>query len=179
MNAAAAAPAPRGRWAEAWPDALAFAGGLVLAWRGDWQTGDLIWSLWLSSLVVGYALIVWSLTAPLRDLRRGLAAETVQRTGLAPKLATFGVIGAGTLFGLVFFTVHFGGFHFVHSVFLNVFFPVSEGRGREPRQRVRLLAPIDPPGDRRRDHPAAEHRGARRRREMTHVVIFDRHGRLR
>jgi hypothetical protein len=129
VNAAAAAPAPRGRWAEAWPDALAFAGGLVLAWRGDWQTGDLIWSLWLSSLVVGYALIVWSLTAPLRDLRRGLAAETVQRTGLAPKLATFGVIGAGTLFGLVFFTVHFGGFHFVHSVFLNAFFPVTDGRG--------------------------------------------------
>lgn len=128
MSAAAAAPASRGRWAEAWPDALAFAGGLVLAWRADWQTGDLIWSLWLSSLVVGYALIVWSLTAPLRELRRNLAADAA-RPGPVPQLAALGVAGAGTLFGLAFFTVHFGGFHFVHSVFLNTFFPVADGRG--------------------------------------------------
>lgn len=126
---AVAAPASRHRWAEAWPDALAFAGGLVLAWRGDWQTGDLIWSLWLSSLVVGYALIVWSLTAPLRELRRNLAADVSSSTGPLPKLATIGVMGVGTLFGLAFFTVHFGGFHFVHSVFLNTFFPVTDGHG--------------------------------------------------
>ena len=33
----------------------------------------------------------------------------------------------GGLFLLAFFTVHFGGFHFVHSVFLNTFFPVEPG----------------------------------------------------
>lgn len=30
------------------------------------------------------------------------------------------------VFMLVFFTVHFGGFHFVHSLFLNIFFPLVE-----------------------------------------------------
>ncbi len=30
------------------------------------------------------------------------------------------------LFLLTFFTIHFGGFHFVHSVFLNLFFPVVD-----------------------------------------------------
>lgn len=36
----------------------------------------------------------------------------------------------GGLFTLAFFTVHFGMFHFVHSAFLNGFFPVLD---REPR----------------------------------------------
>jgi hypothetical protein len=36
----------------------------------------------------------------------------------------------GGLFLLAFFTVHFGLFHFVHSVFLNLFFPVLETPGR-------------------------------------------------
>jgi hypothetical protein len=126
---AAAAPAPRRRWAQAWPDALAFAGGLVLAWRGDWETGDLIWSLWLSSLVVGYALIVWSLTVPLRELRREMAGDVPPLANPGAKLATIGITIVGTLFGLAFFTVHFGGFHYVHSVFLNAFFPVTDGRG--------------------------------------------------
>ncbi len=123
-----AASASRSRWAGAWLDALAFCGGLALAWYGGWQTTDLVWSLWLSSLVVGYALIVWSVTIPLRALLRGLAADQSSTTGPVPQLAAVGVIGAGTLFGLAFFTVHFGGFHFVHSVFLNTFFPVTSSR---------------------------------------------------
>jgi hypothetical protein len=118
-------PAAASRWAQAWPDLLAFAGGLAVAWFGGWQTTDLVWSLWLASLVVGYALIVWSVTVPLRALLRGMAADHPPLTGLAPKAATVGLFGVGTLFGLAFFTVHFGGFHYVHSVFLNVFFPLT------------------------------------------------------
>ena len=98
---------------------------MALAWYGGWQTTDLVWSLWLSSLVVGYALIVWSITVPLRALLQGLAEDRSSLTGPAPQLAAVGLIGAGTLFGLAFFTVHFGGFHFVHSMFLNTFFPVT------------------------------------------------------
>jgi hypothetical protein len=48
--------AERSRWAQAWPAALAFAGGLAVAWFADWETTDLVWSLWLSSLVVGYSI---------------------------------------------------------------------------------------------------------------------------
>ena len=51
----------RNRWIEAWPDALAFVAGLAIAGISDWNTGDLVWSLWLSSLVVGYATIIWAI----------------------------------------------------------------------------------------------------------------------
>ena len=122
-------PDARSRWAGAWPDALAFALGLVLAWWRAWATTDLVWSLWLSSLVVGYAMIVWRVSEPLRDAVAGIAAD--QGT-VAPgaKFAVLALYGVGTLFGLAFFTVHFGGFHFVHSVFLNAFFPVGGVQSR-------------------------------------------------
>ena len=101
----AGAEAAAGRdWLSAWPDALAFAAGLAVAWFAGWNTTDLVWSLWLASLVVGYAMIVWMIFS---------------RTN-TPQLLL------GGLFLLAFFTVHFGMFHFVHSVFLSLFFPVGE-----------------------------------------------------
>lgn len=109
-----------GRWSGAWVDALAFLLGLAMAWQFKWRAGDLVWSLWLSSLVVGYATIVWVVLRMWRE-------------------HTFGVPGSralpGVLFMLVFFTIHFGGFHFVHSLLLQNFFPVGgealaeEGQG--------------------------------------------------
>ena len=124
MTATAAAPAPN-RWADAWPDAAAFAAGLALAWWQKWQTTDLVWSLWLSSFCVGYALIVWNITAPLREAVDGMARDRSGIGGAGAKAAVIGLLGFGTLFGLAFFTVHFGGFHYVHSVFLEMFFPVD------------------------------------------------------
>lgn len=121
----AGAPVAIHRWAGAWPDALAFAAGLGLAaWQG-WNTADLVWSLWLSSLCVGYAIIGWTLSAPLRDLLGGIARDRSDLTGPGPKAVTIGLFSVGTLFGLAFFTVHFGGFHFVHSIFLQLFFPIE------------------------------------------------------
>ncbi len=113
------------RWADAWPDAAAFAAGLGVAWWLRWNTTDLVWSLWLSSLVVGYAMIVWNVSAPLRETVGGVAADRSGVAGAGAKTATIGLVGIGTLFGLAFFTVHFGGFHFVHSVFLSMFFPIA------------------------------------------------------
>ncbi|HRI82109.1 MAG TPA: DUF6498-containing protein [Opitutaceae bacterium] len=112
------------RWNEAWWDALAFAIGLGLAWFLRWETTDLVWSLWLSSLVVGYATIVWTITRGLREFAtRATADKTPGRT--AGKAVVGGALLFGALFMLAFFTVHFGGFHFGHSVFLNSFFPVQ------------------------------------------------------
>lgn len=113
MNPFAKEPAPASRWASAWPDALAFAGGLAVAWFSGWSTTDLVWSLWLSSLVVGYAMILWSIIGPLIQF---------QREGRAGMVAA-GAIGG--LFMMAFFTVHFGMFHLGHSLFLNMFFPVG------------------------------------------------------
>lgn len=118
-------------WRSAWPDAAGFLAGLALAWWGGWDTADLVWSLWFSSLVVGYAMIVWSILGPGSAIVRGvwtdraLVASEPLKSG-----AGLGILFVGALFMLAFFTVHFGGFHFVHSVFLNAFFPVLEGGAR-------------------------------------------------
>lgn len=118
-----------GFWAGAWPDALAFAGGLALAWFGRWETKDLVWSLWLSSLLVGYAMIVWSIFRPAAFTVTKAWGDRKEILDKAP--GTVAVVGGaylmGGLFMLAFFTVHFGMFHFVHSVFLNGFFPVEPG----------------------------------------------------
>ena len=118
------------RWADAWPDALAFAAGLAVAWYAGWETKDLVWSLWLSSFVVGYTMIIWMIFAP--ALLIGRAAYQNQTIRINNKevpissisrLAYLGI----ALFMLAFFTVHFGMFHFVHSVFLSMFFPLTAG----------------------------------------------------
>ncbi|MFI5356657.1 MAG: DUF6498-containing protein [Opitutales bacterium] len=128
MNADPANVAPN-CWVQAWPDALAFAGGLTVAWFAHWQTTDLVWSLWLSSLVVGYASILWMASATLREFVRN-ARASLEPGGIAGKMLMGGALVIGTLFTAVFFTVHFGGFHLVHSVFLNVFFPIYPAVGR-------------------------------------------------
>ncbi len=143
-TAAVAAPGrvgpPRSsRWTDAWPDALAFVAGLAVAWFSGWATTDLVWSLWLSSLVVGYATLVWTLFRPMiligskawRD--RGLLTATP----VVPAAVVGTAVLLGALFLLAFFTVHFGMFHFVHSVFLQSFFPVGGPvAGSGPRAEV-------------------------------------------
>ena len=104
-----ASPSPLRAASPLW-DAVGFLLGLALAIALSWQPRDLIWSLWLSSLVLGYATIVLGITGAVRRSATG---------GLAT--AGSGVLG---LFLLAFFTVHFGGFHAVHAVFLCVFFPL-------------------------------------------------------
>lgn len=112
---------------------MAFMAGLAIAWFAGWDSTDLVWSLWLSSLVVGYSMIVWGLSAPFRELVMGVARDR-SRTGLLPAAGVSALIGFWGLFLLAFFTVHFGGFHFVHSVFLGVFFPLDGVRlADEPR----------------------------------------------
>lgn len=116
----------KSRWRDAWPDALAFAGGLSLAWLLDWKTADLVWSLWLSSLVVGYATILWFATEHLREFVMRTRADRSPDAGRGQLLGV-GLIVGGTLFTVAFFTVHFGGFHLGHSVFLNIYFPIMPG----------------------------------------------------
>jgi hypothetical protein len=118
---------PVKNWLSVWPDALAFAGGLGMAWWFGWRVRDLVWSLWLSSLVVGYAMIVWTIFRPV------LAGERAVPASNAPPLVQAAMGGAwlvGGLLLLAFFSVHFGMFHFVHSVFLNLFFPVFDTPSR-------------------------------------------------
>ena len=68
-------------------------------------------------------MIVWNIFGPgsslLRQARSNGAGPDIQS-------AMGGLYIVGGLFLLGFFTLHFGGFHFVHSVFLNAFFPITE-----------------------------------------------------
>ena len=119
-------------WTSSWLDAVAFALGLAVAWWARWNTGDLVWSLWLSSLVVGYSTIVWMIGQPAFALARASWRDRAT-VGADPRtLITFWLlILAGALFLIAFFTVHFGGFHYGHSQFLISFFPVDlPGSGR-------------------------------------------------
>jgi hypothetical protein len=122
------------RWASAWPDALAFAFGLGVARIAGWTAADLVWSLWLSSLVVGYATIVWTIVRPAVDIARAARRERTLTAELFRQHSGATVAGAsilvvGGLFMLAFFTVHFGGFHYVHSQFLIAFFPFDGAEG--------------------------------------------------
>ncbi len=120
----ATAPAAQARWTGAGWDLLAFGGGLAFAsWQG-WRTTDLVWSLWLSSLTVGYALIVWSIVAP------SLGARTGPPTDPERGRRVVGLV-LGLCLLVPFFTLHFGGFHAVHAVFLHNFFPVAGPDGEK------------------------------------------------
>jgi hypothetical protein len=112
-------------WVEAWPDLLAFGTGLATAWHFRWQTTDLVWSLWLSSLLVGYAMIIWIIFGPVIGFVREAQANGAS---LLEETALAGVSTFGGLLLLAFFTVHFGLFHYVHSLFLNNFFPIVNGK---------------------------------------------------
>lgn len=122
------------QWRDIWPDVLAFGAGLAMAWQFRWETTDLVWSLWLSSLLVGYAMIVWAIFGPavygglmLRSNR-----ELLKGAPLARMAAGAALLFVGGLLLLAFFTLHFGLFHFVHSIFLNLFFPVAPAKGGLP-----------------------------------------------
>ena len=131
---------PPARWVKAWPDALAFAAGLALAWCNDWQTKDLVWSLWLSSLLVGYAMIIWDIFGlPVSALKLAVGGAQPADFPVAGTILVF----VGRLFLLAFFTVHFGLFHFVHATLLNAFFPVLPGRHGFPDLHIFLRVLTD------------------------------------
>lgn len=137
-------------------DLGAFAFGLGTAWREHWQATDLVWSLWLSSLVVGYASMMWTLgrtaIAGAAAARAGVLTMSKTASGTVaidvagrpnapaatpiPPAAAMAGLTAITLFLMGFFTVHFGLFHFVHSAFLSMFFPVDGDRGGFPGLHV-------------------------------------------
>lgn len=119
-------------WTSAWLDALAFGVGLAVARWGGWNAGDLVWSLWLSSLVVGYATIVWMIGQPTVAILRASWRELAIVGGdPRPLIILSLLVLGGAAFMLAFFTVHFGGFHYVHSQLLISFFPADlPGSGR-------------------------------------------------
>lgn len=118
---------PIDTWASAWPDALAFSVGLAVAWWAGWNAGDLVWSLWLSSLVVGYSVILWTIAQPAFELGRAMRKTGLVTGNPASPRAFWAILFAGGLLFLGFFTIHFGMFHYIHSQLLISFFPIDPG----------------------------------------------------
>jgi len=117
-------------WLSAWPDAVGFAAVLAIAWWAGWNAGDLVWSLWLSSLVVGYSTIVWMIGQPAAEIARASSkARALVDSNPKAMMAFWLILVVGVLFLLAFFTVHFGMFHYIHSQFLISFFPIEMGDG--------------------------------------------------
>jgi hypothetical protein len=124
---------------EAILDFAAFAGTVAIAVFQQWQAKDLVWSLWISSLVLGYAFIVTSalsvFSRPSTPNSENAAARRslFAALPLPPALVFLGRC-LSVAFLLCFFTIHFGMFHFVHGLFLGMFFPLADWRpfGRTP-----------------------------------------------
>ncbi len=105
------------------PDLVAFTIGLGTAWYLDWQTADLVWSLWLCSLVLGYLTILSTIGAGVYLGARMLFHEESPKKKRLPAI----LIGSAVaLFLLAFFSFHFCGFHSGHATFLSFFFPLKE-----------------------------------------------------
>lgn len=103
------------------PDAFAFGIGLGIAYFLNWETKDLVWSLWLCSLTLGYLTLFSAISGAAY-----IGFTKIRHPQFEKKsfwLNIFIAMFAGIFF-LVFFSLHFGGFHAGHSVFLQLFFPV-------------------------------------------------------
>lgn len=90
---------------------VSFAASLALAWHEGWRTTDLVWGLWLSSLVVGYVTLLAGMIG--LGWRHGRERAGV----ILPWL------GAG------FFSLHFFGLHWLIASVLPMAFPLEAARG--------------------------------------------------
>lgn len=125
--------------AQIFSDLAAFSIGLGLALWLDWNTTDLVWGLWLSSLLVGggtlVAMQVYMLLSEFSSEKKSHGAESFAHSeamthsrrneGRNPPARVLMRLGAA-IFSLSFFAVHFGGFHLVHAFFLFAFFPLVD-----------------------------------------------------
>ena len=117
---------------------------MIAALWQNWQASDIAWSMWISSLVGGGVLILTSITFNKVFVQGAITPVTVaQMTGRKisePELQEFQELSKDTkiirlpklvsigmgLFFISFFCIHFGGFHWVHSAFLQKFFPLQD-----------------------------------------------------
>ncbi|MAT45229.1 MAG: hypothetical protein CL609_23115 [Anaerolineaceae bacterium] len=104
---------------------ISFLVTLLLAEFQQWQITDLVWSLWISSLTLGYAYLITGITASIMHGSVNMPTKGGGSTIISRDQVPMVLVIGSAIFMMVFFTIHFGLFHFVHSVFLNLFFPLT------------------------------------------------------
>lgn len=100
----------------------------VTAQLQKWEAGDMVWSLWITSLTLGYCYLLAGITSNTISSQVNNVDDFLAEI-LPPSAQSgikFGFQFIGALLQLIFFTFHFGLFHFVHSFFLNEFFPLLD-----------------------------------------------------
>jgi len=98
----------------------------ILARVEKWTAADMVWSLWITSLTIGFGyLFAGVISKALRGADESSLMNRLFQDSI-PNGIKFGVLFIGMIFQLVFFTLHFGFFHFVYSIFLNDFFPIMD-----------------------------------------------------
>jgi hypothetical protein len=107
--------------------AVLFGFGLGIAWISDWRLHDVIWGFWITSLAVGYLMILGILIHQ--------AHHQVRDRGVKVEQAA-----VGALFMLGFFTFHFGFFHWGHAQVLIIFLDWPESSDFEIRMVPEILA---------------------------------------
>ncbi len=107
---------------------LPFFLSLCLAWYFNWCSKDLIWSLWLSSLIVGLLIIMWGVICTFFRKSIPIAKELKKESPVKKLLFVLGALFLLTAIALysTFIVFHFSAFHFGHAVFLNFFFPIFD-----------------------------------------------------
>ncbi len=104
-------------------DFLAFFLGIGLAYTQHWQTRDLVWSLWLSSLVIGSVTILATIAGGAYIAWHVIHQADFPQRYRTPALLFSALI---TLLFIGFFALHFGAFHAGHASFLSSFFPLDD-----------------------------------------------------
>lgn len=106
-------------------DFLTFVALIAIDYSLSWTTSDLVWSFWLSSITVGYLVIVTSaLKIPLSLNALLSHKDAVQTQNITKKQVLIGSVFI-SIFLIGFFSVHFLGFHIGHSSFLKSAFPLE------------------------------------------------------
>lgn len=106
---------------------LLFVVSIVVAGCLRWTAGDIVWSVWLSSLTVGSVTLVLGYVKEVAAAQKeSLAGKAV---GAWAKSANLAVIILFFLFLCFISLLIFVVLHGVQALFLNIFFPVLESDG--------------------------------------------------
>lgn len=99
---------------------------VVAAVASGWQAADLVWGLWISSLITGYWLMLLATFGSLAEGRGFL--YRYHWVKLEEGDASLRVLVSAVLL-LFFFSTHFLLFHHIHQLITQRFFPLPGGEG--------------------------------------------------
>lgn len=100
---------------------LGFGVGLAIALYSGWNSTDLVWSFWLSSLFIGFATLILPIAGFALLIIFGAVLDTTKGGNQWGGLF---IVLALALFLIAFFSLHFGAFHAGHAAFLHDAFPL-------------------------------------------------------